>query len=42
VPCITYGPGITGTAHAPDEYIVVEDLINTTAVLAEATLELLR
>lgn len=42
VPCITYGPGTTGTAHAPDEYIVVEDLVKATAVLAEATLELLR
>jgi succinyl-diaminopimelate desuccinylase len=41
IPCITYGPGTSGTAHAPDEYIVIEDLVKTTAVLAEVTLELL-
>ena len=42
IPCITYGPGVTGTAHAPDEYIVLEDLVKATAVLATATLELLQ
>jgi acetylornithine deacetylase/succinyl-diaminopimelate desuccinylase-like protein len=42
IPCITYGPGITGTAHAPDEHIAIDDLVKATAVLTTVAQELLR
>ena len=38
---LTYGPGTTGTAHAPNEYIVIEDLTRTTQVLVQVVLTLL-
>ena len=39
--CILYGPGVLSLAHAPDEYVPVEDLVNAAKVMALATLELL-
>ncbi len=41
IPALTYGPGTTGTAHAPDEYIVIDDLTKTTQVLVQVVLTLL-
>ena len=39
--CIAYGPGRLVTAHRPDEYVVVDELIEATKVMALATLRLL-
>ena len=39
--CIAYGPGILNLAHQPDEYIVIDDLVNSAKVMAHATLKLL-
>jgi acetylornithine deacetylase/succinyl-diaminopimelate desuccinylase-like protein len=41
IPALTYGPGTTGTAHTPAEYIVVADLTKTTQGLAQVALTLL-
>jgi acetylornithine deacetylase/succinyl-diaminopimelate desuccinylase-like protein len=41
IPTISYGPGSMGQAHTPDEYIVADDLIRGTRVLAEVVLKLL-
>lgn len=41
IPALTYGPGTTGTAHTPDEYIVIDDLPRTTQVLVQVALTLL-
>jgi acetylornithine deacetylase/succinyl-diaminopimelate desuccinylase-like protein len=41
IPALTYGPGTTGTAHTPDEYIVIEDLYRGTQVLTQIALTLL-
>jgi acetylornithine deacetylase/succinyl-diaminopimelate desuccinylase-like protein len=41
IPALTYGPGTTGTAHTPDEYIVIADLAPTTKVLVQVALTLL-
>jgi succinyl-diaminopimelate desuccinylase len=41
IPALTYGPGTTGTAHTPDEYIVIADLTKATQVLTQAALTLL-
>lgn len=38
--CIAYGPGILDTAHRPDEYVAIDDLVNATKVMALATLRL--
>jgi succinyl-diaminopimelate desuccinylase len=39
--CIAYGPGILELAHQPDEYVVVEDMINSAKVMARAAYKLL-
>jgi succinyl-diaminopimelate desuccinylase len=39
--CIAYGPGILDLAHQPDEYVVVEDLVNSAKVMALAARSLL-
>ena len=39
--CIAYGPGRLVTAHRPDEYVVVDELVDATKVMALATLRLL-
>jgi succinyl-diaminopimelate desuccinylase len=41
IPSLTYGPGTTGTAHTPNEYIVIDDLTRTTQVLVQVALTLL-
>jgi succinyl-diaminopimelate desuccinylase len=38
--CVAYGPGILDLAHQPDEWCGVEDLVNSTKVLALSILEL--
>jgi succinyl-diaminopimelate desuccinylase len=38
--CVAYGPGILDLAHQPDEWCGVDDLINSTKVLALSLLEL--
>ena len=39
--CIAYGPGILDLAHRPDEYVGVQDLVDSAKVMALATLRLL-
>jgi succinyl-diaminopimelate desuccinylase len=39
--CIAYGPGILDLAHQPDEYVGVEDMLDSARVMALALLELL-
>lgn len=38
--CVAYGPGELEQAHQPDEYCRVDDLVNSTKVLAMAILDL--
>jgi succinyl-diaminopimelate desuccinylase len=38
--CVAYGPGVLELAHQPDEWCGVEDLVDSTKVLALAALEL--
>jgi succinyl-diaminopimelate desuccinylase len=38
--CVAYGPGELEQAHQPDESCRIEDLVNSTKVLALAILEL--
>jgi succinyl-diaminopimelate desuccinylase len=38
--CIAYGPGILDLAHQPDEWCGIDDLVNSTKVLALSLLEL--
>jgi succinyl-diaminopimelate desuccinylase len=39
--CLAYGPGILDLAHQPDEYVVIDDLVNSAKVMALATMRLL-
>lgn len=39
--CIAYGPGILELAHQPDEYVGVEDMVNSAKVMASAAYKLL-
>jgi succinyl-diaminopimelate desuccinylase len=39
--CIAYGPGILDLAHQPDEYVVIEDLVQAAKVMALTTMSLL-
>jgi len=39
--CIAYGPGILDLAHQPDEYVIIEDMVNSAKVMAAAALNLL-
>lgn len=39
--CIAYGPGILDLAHQPDEYVVIDDMINSAKVMALAARSLL-
>ncbi|RMF91246.1 MAG: ArgE/DapE family deacylase [Nitrospinota bacterium] len=41
IPTITYGPGTISMAHAPDEYIIPDDLVKATQVLTRVALQLL-
>jgi succinyl-diaminopimelate desuccinylase len=38
--CVAYGPGNLHLAHQPDEYCAIEDLVNSTKVLALSLLSL--
>jgi len=39
--CILHGPGVLSMAHAPDEYVPVDDLVNAAKIMALSTLDLL-
>ncbi len=39
--CIAYGPGILELAHQPDEYVIVEDMLNSAKVMASSAYKLL-
>jgi len=39
--CIVYGPGILTQAHVTDEYVLIDDLINSVKIMALATMKLL-
>ena len=39
--CIAYGPGILDLAHQPDEYVGIQELVDSAKVMALATLRLM-
>ncbi|MBB4304550.1 succinyl-diaminopimelate desuccinylase [Rhodobium orientis] len=39
--CIAYGPGILDLAHQPDEYVVIDDMVASAKVMADAAMTLL-
>jgi succinyl-diaminopimelate desuccinylase len=39
--CVAYGPGILDLAHQPDEYVGIEDMLQSAQVMAAATVDLL-
>jgi acetylornithine deacetylase len=39
IPTVQYGPGDTSYAHAPDEHVVIEDLVTCASVLADVIVE---
>lgn len=39
--CIAYGPGILDLAHQPDEYVAIDDMVNSAKVMALAARSLL-
>jgi succinyl-diaminopimelate desuccinylase len=39
--CIAYGPGILDLAHQPDEYVVIDDMVDSAKVMAVAAYRLL-
>jgi succinyl-diaminopimelate desuccinylase len=39
--CIAYGPGILDLAHQPDEYVLIDDMVNSAKVMAMAAGSLL-
>jgi succinyl-diaminopimelate desuccinylase len=39
--CVAYGPGILAQAHLPDEYCLIEDVVNAAKVMALTAMELL-
>ena len=39
--CIAYGPGILELAHQPDEYIEIEDMIDSTNIMGNTLIDLL-
>ena len=39
--CIAYGPGILDLAHQPDEYVLIEDMVNSAKVMALSARSLL-
>ena len=40
--CIAYGPGILDLAHQPDEYVGIQELVDSAQVMALAALQLTR
>lgn len=39
--CVAYGPGILALAHQPDEYVAIDDLVESAKVMAAAAARLL-
>ncbi len=39
--CIAYGPGILDLAHQPDEYVIIDDLVQSAKVMALSAMRLL-
>lgn len=39
--CIAYGPGILDLAHKPDEYVIIDDMVNSAKVMALSAWSLL-
>jgi succinyl-diaminopimelate desuccinylase len=39
--CVAYGPGLLELAHKPDEYVVIDDMIDSAAVMAATLASLL-
>jgi succinyl-diaminopimelate desuccinylase len=39
--CIAYGPGMLDLAHQPDEYVLIDDMVNSAKVMALAARSLL-
>ena len=39
--CIAYGPGILDLAHRPDEFVGIDDMVDSAKVMAQATMALL-
>lgn len=39
--CYLYGPGVLNMAHLPDEYVPIEDLVNSAKIMALATADVL-
>lgn len=39
--CIAYGPGLLELAHKPDEYVAVDDMIDSAKVMAQSLVKLL-
>jgi succinyl-diaminopimelate desuccinylase len=39
--CIAYGPGILDLAHQPDEYVLIDDMVNSAKVMALSARSLL-
>lgn len=40
--CVAYGPGILDLAHQPDEYVGIQDMVDSAKVMALAALQLTR
>ena len=40
--CIAYGPGILDLAHQPDEYVDIDDMLDSAKVMAIAAYNLLQ
>jgi succinyl-diaminopimelate desuccinylase len=38
--CIAYGPGILDLAHQPDEYVGIQELVDSAKIMALASLDL--
>jgi succinyl-diaminopimelate desuccinylase len=38
--CIAYGPGILDLAHQPDEYVGIQELVDSAKIMALAALTL--
>lgn len=39
IPTVQYGPGDSRVAHAPDEYVAIDDVVTCSAVLADVIVE---
>lgn len=39
--CIAYGPGILDLAHQPDEYVIIQDMVDSAKVMARSLASLL-